>query len=728
MLPTVAAHFPEIPSPTMPFSLHLAPNAPWPWLLLLAVALAALAIWAYRFDTPPLPALARRALPALRVAAFAALVLLLAQPVLERARPSSATRVTVLVDRSASMELPVSAGGATRASAADRVAREVAAALRGRSRVEVREFAATLRADSAGAEGRSATALGDALAALSAAPAELRPDGVVVVSDGAVNAGEDPVAIARGMGVPVHAVVVGEAGGRDRAVAEVEAPPSARVGEPATVRVHVRSAEERGAPIGVRVLEDGRERARATVIAPGPGADAVAELSVTPTRPGLAVWTARLDSLAADASPDNDARSVAVEVAPGRLGVLVVSGGLQWDLTFFRRALLGDSTLKLDTRVRERGTWRALESRAAGAPRGADLRGVAVVVLDGIAAAEAGAEFESALAAFVRGGGGLLLFGGATPAGLSRYARGPLASELRIDAHGPAPGEIAPEPQPLAAEALAWDDDPARGAQAWRAAAPLRDVLALDTGGGDRVLVAGVRGGLPLVFTRRAGRGPVLMVNGTGTWRWSLSGTDDLQSERARLLWRRLVHWLSEPVQGEPLRVRPDRWVAPGGEPVRLLATLQDDAFRPVAGAEVRGEAVSTSGERRDLDFAPRESGAYAVSLDGLPPGRWRVSASASRGGREVARATSEFAVDRWSLEALRSEPDSATLGAMAAASGGRTTTAASAGAWARRLEARALTRASAVPSRLWESPWLFALIVGALAAEWVWRRRRGLP
>src|SRR5438067_13704941 len=29
--------------------------------------------------------------------------------------------------------------------------------------------------------------------------------------------------------------------------------------------------------------------------------------------------------------------------------------------------------------------------------------------------------------------------------------------------------------------------------------------------------------------------------------------------------------------------------------------------------------------------------------------------------------------------------------------------------------------------SRLWESPWLFALVVAMPSAEWTWRRRRGL-
>jgi len=220
----------------------------------------------------------------------------------------------------------------------------------------------------------------------------------------------------------------------------------------------------------------------------------------------------------------------------------------------------------------------------------------------------------------------------------------------------------------------------------------------------------------------------MLLVNGTGAWRWSLAGNDALAGERGRRLWRKAVRWLSEPVQGEPLRVRPERWLAANGERVRLFASLQDDSFRPVAGARVTGEANNGRGQTRRLVFEPGERGSYSAALEGLPPGRWQVGARAVKDGREVANATTTFAVDRWSLEALRSEPDSATLAAVAQASEGKLAGAGRAGEWARSLETRALARRRAASTRLWESPWLFAGLVGALAAEWVLRRRRGLP
>jgi hypothetical protein len=160
---------------------------------------------------------------------------------------------------------------------------------------------------------------------------------------------------------------------------------------------------------------------------------------------------------------------------------------------------------------------------------------------------------------------------------------------------------------------------------------------------------------------------------------------------------------------------------------VRLDAILQDEAFRPVTGAELRGEATGPGGVLRKFAFVPGGAGTYTATLPSPGPGRWQVTVRAERPGREPVRARSEFVVDRWTLEGLRPQPDSAALAALAGASGGSATRADGVEAWARALDPRALARPQRDTVRLWESPWLFALVVALLSVEWMWRRRRGL-
>jgi hypothetical protein len=711
-----------------PFPLHLAPNAPWFLLALLTVLLALVSLWAYRFAVPPLPGGARRVLPLLRALALLLLLWLLAQPVFERAAAGRA-RIAVLVDRSRSMDLPASPGGPSRAQVAAQAVEEIRRAWRGRAAVDVIPFAGAPGTGADSTVRRGATALGDALESLARSPEGQRANGVVVVSDGAVNAGTDPVQAARALGLPVHAALVGEEGGRDRAVAGIDASATARVGQATTVRARILTTEPRGTSFGARLMDGGRELARATVTAPGGGAEATAEFRVIPAKPGLALWSAVVDSAAGEVSVVNNAREVAMDVSPGRLGVLIVSAGLNWDLAFLRRALAGDSSLHVTTWVRGRDGWGGLDSGARdAAPSAASLRGQAVVVLDALAPGEVSAGFDDAVAGFVRGGGGLLALGGPAP-GLARLRAGRLGGEFGFgNDPRPATRPAMPEPAPEARDLLAWDDDAARGERAWRAAAPLTDVLPLAPGPGDRVVLKSQGGGAPLFVARRIGRGQALLVNGSAIWRWSLSSHDDLGGERGKRLWRRLARWLAEPVQGEPLRVRPERWLATADEPVRLFANLQDAQFRPLAGASVEGEARPDSGRAIPLRFEAGAAGSYVATLPAPRPGRYRVSARATRDGRELGRAGSEFAVDRWSLEEARTRPDSATLAGIAGASGGSLTRAATAGVWARALPTRSLARVRTESLRLWESPWLFAVVVGALCVEWAWRRRRGLP
>ena len=158
---------------------------------------------------------------------------------------------------------------------------------------------------------------------------------------------------------------------------------------------------------------------------------------------------------------------------------------------------------------------------------------------------------------------------------------------------------------------------------------------------------------------------------------------------------------------------------------VRLAATLQDHAFRPVTEARVN---VKVNGPvSREVVLESRGQGAYGTVLDNLPPGRYTASATAAVGGRSAGSANAEFWVDAQSIEWQDVAPDAGLLAQVAQASGGRTVKPGREGDVAAAL-AMARPRAARDASvRLWESPIVFALLASILSAEWWIRRRRGL-
>ncbi|HEV8129199.1 MAG TPA: VWA domain-containing protein, partial [Candidatus Eisenbacteria bacterium] len=255
-----------------------------PVALLLIVAAIGVAVWAYVTRYPVLTPKRRNILLAARLLSLAALLIASLAPVARFPTASKErNRLLVLVDHSGSMEVTDAPGGKSRAAAADSAAAALSRELSGRYDVRVAPFDAALGRFSHGTSslesapagaGRSRageTALGDALRQ---ATTIVDPDSVaavVVLSDGAVNRGEDPEH-ALDPSLPAFALVVGSPDDPPTVgIAGVEAPLEAVLGRPSAVHVTVRQGKRPSAKGIVRITEQGRELSQAPFTLPGPG-------------------------------------------------------------------------------------------------------------------------------------------------------------------------------------------------------------------------------------------------------------------------------------------------------------------------------------------------------------------------------------------------------------------------------------------------------------------------
>lgn len=716
----------------LPSGLTLSPNA-LIWLVPAALVLAALALWAYRRIAPLAPS-TRSILAGLRAAVLVLVLFLLARPLLSLAGDAAGKGVVVLLtDVSRSMDLPADSTGGknarTRSVEAKEATRRVARALSGRYRVIERTFAgqvlpaalADSALDRAYPGARERTAIGDALPAALAGVENAR--GVVVISDGAVTSGADPVRAARELGLPIATVAIGQTPGHDVAVLDVLANPTARVGESTPVEVRLRAL---GAPRKTRVeLVDGAKvLASEEVALPGGGAEVMQRLSYRPGRAGLAVFEVRTPAGPDEWSDGDNRRAFAQEILPDKQKVLVLAGSYHWDWTWIARAIAADSAYAADQRVFTRGRFEKPPPASAAA-----LRPFALCVLVGIEDGQLAPATLAALADYVSAGGSLVVVGGAARAGALALVPTRLGATLKL---ARAPGGVAqPEAdlvltaQGRSADVMRLDDDAAANATLWAGLAPLANVTPIAASGEDLVYATDPSGRLPIVFERRAGRGRALFVNGAGTFRWGFSGSDADAPRRYERLWGNVLRAMGEPAQTEPLRLVPERPLVSRGEPVRLEAALQDAAFRPLDGARVVTKV--TGPVTRNLPLPAAGQGGYGAALEGLPPGRYEASATATLGGRVVGSARATFWVDPQSAEWQDTAPDPGLLAALARASGGVAVTRGREGSIAPTLAAARPRTGRERALRLWESPFVFALATALLTTEWWMRRRRGL-
>ena len=716
-------------------------------LFLIAAGLA-IGVWAYTTRYPILPRGRSLILLGARLLAFAALIVASFAPVLRFPENSRArNRVLVLLDHSGSMEVRDAATGRSRRAAADSAAVAIAKGLGGRFDLRVAAFDASLgpfgRGVGAASEIASApqgdgeTALGDALRS---ALTRVDPDSVaaiLILSDGAVNRGEDPDR-ALGAALPVFGILVGDAADPPTVgFAGVEVPPEAIVGRPTPVVATVRQGARANSGGVVRVSEGERELGRAPFSLSGRGASARVTIPVTVAARGKRFLSIEILGIADDPMRENKQRLVAVNARPARRSVPLLAREWDWDLRSFARG------------VEEDTTWGVVRLEPAGSAQAAKLGGAPASLDSYLEDAEAVAvrldarslspERATAILRYIERGGGALLW--ADPLGRTP-SDSPLMRSLGLSWRfwGNAPGPVATVELTQTGkthEIALLGGDAASAAATWRDLPPIQPLVAFGTAGSRLSTLLSARVGnetAPLLMAGSIGKGRVAVLNAAGVYRWGLTAAGIGSGTGIEgAFFGGLVRWLSSGSEARPVRISaPDITAVGRPVPVRMSAG-PPSASSPASGAGADARVIARregGGPGKpappvEARLAPSEGG-FAGTLP-LPPGTYQMVGRLERGGRLIGSDSVRVAVGSQGVEfeMLAAEPK--VLARLAEDSGGLAAPLDSAELVLAKLRSPDLTRARLAEIDLFHNRALFAVLILALALEWALRRRFNL-
>jgi uncharacterized membrane protein len=681
-------------------------------------------------------------------AAFVSLAVL--RPARVRSRGSTlGPRVVVLVDQSRRMQL--AAGKGTRAEVAHDAARRLSE-LWSDARISVFGFGegtlAPLSLDGATAAARvlsEESDLGRSLSSLAAEPGE-RPRAVVVVSDGRVTnppENADDAALGRlsgDLGVPIHAISVLEQAPPDASIREVSTAGNAVAHQPLALRVTVGCAGGlrcESLPVSVRELRLGEPAGElARGVAALKDGVATVEFTITLERAGPRVLEVVLDTPDGDQVKQNDRRILTFHVARERVRLLHVAGRPTYDVRQLRMWLKSDQSVDLVAFfiLRTAGDDPNVDdnSELALIPFPVDelftqhLPSFDAIVLQDIDAVEYQlSPYLTALEAYVRAGGGLIMVGGPSAFAGGGYSRSPLERVLPVSL--PAQGE----PYDLKQFSPRYTDA-GRAAEVTRG---VRELLGeeLPPMHGSNSLLPRKEGAI--VLWEHAGRAvpggsmPVLALGEYGDGRSVALGVDGSHelafSEVAErvggrgygALWDGLLGWLMRDprfeaggaslpapcIAGHPARLVLAR--PPGStEPIELSLSRLGESKQPVVTRSVTG-----AGSTASVELGSLEPGGYSarVRVGQAPPTRF------------------DFACEPGGPGFRDSRPDAARLERIARASGGVA------------IEPDALERlpvpeATRITTERHTTPlapaWVWTLCSAfALGLHWLFRRRQGL-
>ena len=555
---------------------------------------------------------------------------------------------------------------------------------------------------------------------------------IVVLSDGRQVGGESGVASSIAQdGAPIYAVSVGSPSPRDVTVAEVVMPQRQFVGETTTARVRLRATGLAGKTVEVKLDAAGQLVAKTV---PLTGSTATLEFP-------LKFDAAATHDVVVAATPQdgevttaNNSARRRVIVTSDRPTVALVGSSASWDFQHLRAAL-------------SRAPWAAVEAEVLDAPGArwsvspADIAERSIVVLSDVTVDHLSSSQWDALYQFVAARGGSVLFVAGRNTTSPQFIDSPLLTDLLPFRAGSRPGwRVWPGEQPLfrfqpAAGAadlgtLKLSDGPGTIAEAWLDLPALFQYLPVTELKPNTTPLLVERESSHAVLTDSTlGRGRVLFFGANETWRWRRGANaaeherfwlqllryavDEPYAVRAGPLWLDAHRTSVEP--GQSIRVRakvahPD--LPPPNEPTQPLIIARDG--KPVAEVVLAHDAGAGA------------AGRYTGTVDNLAPGTYELQLRDPSNVNVVATLPVHVEPDGES-EMRDVSTDERTLRRLAEATGGAFLTLAEWDTLPGRLREAQQTGRQVEERRLWDSPQLFAFVLGCLGIEWAMRKRLGL-
>ena len=570
--------------------------------------------------------------------------------------------------------------------------------------------------------------------------------GMVVVTDGASNAGADPLEAARRLaqrGVPVHVLGVGLPAPDDVSVAAVIVQEAAFAGDTVPLRVRIDSTgfEKRETTLTLRV--DGESVAQQPVVLTGEPQFEELSFDVPRDKRGAMRLEAALSPLPGEATEANNRVERTLRVVDQKVKVLCIEGAPRWEYRYLRAILLREPRLDVRFIAAEADPELPRASReylAAFPERQEDAFLYDLVILGDVRPSFFKDEDLQRIEELVRERGGSFLMLAGPRFAPSGYADTPIARLLPVKFEAGPPEDVEKDTHPVVTAegrrsmvmTLALPEE--RNDAVWSRVKPLTSLPPLSgVKPGATVLAELSDTGrrlarYPLVAWQRYGAGKTFFLGSDRLWRLRFK-TGDKYHWR---LWSQTIQFLTlSRLLGEHQRVRleTDRARYAAGENVRLFAHVFSEAYEPALEPSYRVFVSAQDGAGAlarpvQLRPAPARPGLYEGCLTAGEPGRYAVRAdqedlaAAHEAAFEVGKPDRELAVTAARLEDLRE---------IARLSGGRF------------LSARDIPRASELLASgktfvsrrreltLWDTWWAGVLFLALVGSEWFFRRWNSL-
>lgn len=735
---------------------HFVLLTPWPlWILALAIlAGAGLLFLHIHRHQGMLSGLRPIGIWALESVMVALILFLLWHPALSVAtlRPQQNV-VAVLVDDSRSMKIADASG--TREAAAQSILNSgLLKSLGQKFQVRLYKFGKEperIQQTSQITGEEPATRLGDTLERVLAESSSLPLGAILLLSDGADNAGgidRQTVAAIRRQRIPVHTVGFGrEHPAKDIEITDAILPARALPQSRLTAIVTFQNWGLGGDKAKLSVKDGGKVLATQEVTLKSDSTLQSESVVFNCGDAGPKSLDISIEPLGGEENTQNNRVTRLVSVEKRTPRILYMEGEPRWDFKFLRRALDDYSGVEIVSLLRttqnklyRQGVPDPPEPKELedGFPSKADeLFRYQGLIIGSVEASYFSATQQQLIRDFVdRRGGGVLFLGGRASLSDGGYASSPLSDlfptklpEAKGTFHRDFTGQEL-TPQGAQSVITRLEDDPVKNADRWKKMPAMANYQEPgEPKPGATVLLESTPAGrhkLPLLVTENYGRGRTVLFATGGDWRWKM-WTDHADKTHG-LFWQQIFRHLVTDTPGQVVGSTP-RQVLSDDTRVPIRVEVRDKEFKPVANAKVQARFIAPDGSSATMELNPQplEEGIYSGEWTAEKPGSYVADIIAGREQEEIGHDVLSFRREDGIAENFHTSQNKELLQKLSEQTGGRYYTPSDASKLSNEIsysEAGITTRET---RDLWDMPVIFLLALGIRASEWLLRRKWGV-
>ena len=528
------------------------------------------------------------------------------------------------------------------------------------------------------------TSLGNCLRNLRDIYEDRNLQGVVVISDGLVNSGVDPMNAASELAIPVYALDLGpQKSSKDIRIVRMTHDEVGYEGKPSEIELEIESRGFEELTVPVTIKSGGRTLGTSEVRLSGANARQNMTLDFVPPAQGVRTFSVSLPAQPDEELTDNNRRSFSMKILKSKLRILLAAGYLSWELTFLKRVIEVSDDFDCDLSMFDRTG----KLKTAPFPRSVDqLKEYDLVILVDYSPSKLASKVDG-LASYLSDHGKAVMFmlgpdfaenhpsstlRKLLPYDLSKppSVRDDGSFHLQLTEHG------------MYHSIMQITESGSQVQKSWAGIPPFEQYLSLGQEKPGATILAvhpeqSADGDMiPLIATNRVGKGKVLTTSFVPIWKTGfLAQGRGGSGEEYRNFVNNCIRWLVTTEDVDRIRIAPSKPVFKSGERVTFSASLFDESYQAMEDGAVILTVLPDSGTVGDtliVSMIRTAPGRMRADLHQLNHGQYRYSAELMRDDQRVASISGRFVVEAFSLEEETLYEREDLLKELAATTGGR--------------------------------------------------------